>query len=189
MRRRSAPIWVVLVTLAALAVTAPVATARRPGVPPQNPFLAPDPFSNIHNDSWMSNAYSIAGPTRGATLVRGGDPGWLCGSLTFDRAGQIVSVCLTAAAPPQARLIDPTTLKVLATYELPTAPTPSGTALFQNFGGGGYFFLDEHDRVWTATKTRHIVVLAIRKRRFVKVADYDLTRFLNPEPGADLGPA
>ena len=88
---------------------------------------------------------------------------------------------MTAGAPPQAQLIDPTTLKVLATYQLPTAPTPPGTALFQNFGGGGYFFLDQHDRVWTATKTRHIFVLAIRATRFVKVADYDLTRYLNPD--------
>jgi hypothetical protein len=163
------------------ATARPTATARQAAVAPQNPFLAANPFSNIHNDTWMSNVYSIAGPTRGATIARGGTPAWLCGSLTFDRAGQIVSVCITAGAPPQAQIIDPTTLKVLATYQLPTAPTPPGTALFQNFGGGGYFFLDQHDRVWTATRTRHIFVLAIRATRFVKVADYDLTRYLRPD--------
>jgi hypothetical protein len=182
----------VLAVVAAAAVARPPAAAHRPAAahppaaarpssgPPQNPFLAANPFSNIHNDTWMSNVYSIAGPTRGATIGRGGTPAWLCGSLTFDRAGQIVSVCITAGAPPQAQIIDPITLKVLTTYQLPTAPTPPGTPLFQNFGGGGYFFLDQHDRVWTATRTRHIFVLAIRAGRFVKVADYDLTRYLNP---------
>jgi hypothetical protein len=181
MFRRCACIPVVLTAVAIVAGAAASAPARASGGPPQNPFLAADPFSNIHDDTWMSNTYSIAGPTRGATVVHGGEPAWLCGSLTFDRAGQIVSVCITASAPPQAQIIDPATLKVLATYELPTAPTPPGTALFQNFGGGGYFFLDQHDRVWTATRTRHIFVLAIHKTRFVKVADYDLTRYLKPD--------
>jgi hypothetical protein len=179
MFRRCARASAIITAFAIAAATAPTAPAATH--PPQNPFLAANPFSNIHNDTWMSNAYSIAGPTRGATLARGGEATWLCGSLTFDRAGQIVSVCITAGAAPQAQIIDPTTLKVLGTYQLPTGPAPPGTPLFQNFGGGGYFFLDRRDRVWTATKTRHIFVLAIRGTRFVKVADYDLTRDLKPD--------
>ncbi|WP_259312350.1 hypothetical protein [Capillimicrobium parvum] len=48
-------------------------------------------------------------------------------------------------APPALRLIDPRTLQVLGETTLPNAPTPPGTPEFQNFTGGGYFFLDGDD--------------------------------------------
>lgn len=130
---------------------------------PQNPFLAPDPFSNIHNDTWTSNTYSIAGPRAGATNAYGSYDPSVCGSLTSDRSGRIVSVCPSLVASPQARIIDPRTLKVLGTYDLPQAPDAAGTVGFQNLTGGGYFFLDQRDRVWTTTKTSHLFVLAISK--------------------------
>ena len=62
----------------------------------------------------------------------------------------------------------------------PTRPNPAGTQFFQNFTGGGYFFLDGKDRIWSATKTSHLMVLAIRDngRKLVKVADYDLSKVL-----------
>ena len=48
---------------------------------------------------------------------------------------------------------------------------------FQNFTGGGYFFLDARDRIWSAAKNNHLIVLAERAggHRLVKVADYDLS--------------
>ncbi|HEY2637693.1 MAG TPA: hypothetical protein VGI54_09915, partial [Solirubrobacteraceae bacterium] len=47
-----------------------------------------------------------------------------------------------------------------------------------NFAGGGYFFLDQRGRVWSATKTNHLLVLALDKdaKGFHVVSDYDLTR-------------
>jgi hypothetical protein len=170
--------------LAAGALTAATAAAASaPSVAPQNPFLAPDPFSNIHNDTWMSDTYSIAGPTAGATAAYGTYSAAVCGSLTFDRAGQIVSVCPSAGAPPQARIIDPRTLVVIGTYNLPAAPDSPGTPVYQNFTGGGYIFLDQRNRVWTTTKTRHLFVLAIHGTSFTKVADYDLSTVLRPGQG------
>ena len=44
---------------------------------------------------------------------------------------------------------------------MPNAPTPPGTPEFQNFAGGGYFFLDEDGRIWSATKTNHLFVLRV----------------------------
>lgn len=44
-------------------------------------------------------------------------------------------------------------------------------------------YLDQRDRVWTTTKTRHLFVLAVRPGAFSKVADYDLTSVLNPAQG------
>jgi hypothetical protein len=150
--------------------------------PPQNPFLAEDPDNNIHNDTWMTDAYLRRGPL-GRSLIATSEakPPSLCGSLTFDSRGRIVTVCPSAGAPPQARIIDPTTLATIATFDLPTAPDPPGTLLYQNFTGGGYFFLDHKDRIWVPTKTDHIFVIAqsadgqsLSLRR-----DYDLTPVLD----------
>jgi len=66
---------------------------------------------------------------------------------------------------------------VLAEFTLPDAPPPPNTPAFQNFTGGGYFFLDGRDRVWSATKTSHLFVLkaAADGRSFRRLRDYDLT--------------
>ena len=131
-------------------------------VAPQNPHLARDPRSNIHNDTWMTDAYRHGGPLgRSPVAFSGAMAPALCGSLTFHSHGYIVSVCPSVLTPPQARVIDPDTLEVLATYDMPNAPDPPGTQAYQNFAGGGYFFLDARDRIWSATKTSHIFVLAV----------------------------
>jgi hypothetical protein len=155
-----------------------------PSVAPQNPFMAKNPNNNIHDDTWMTDTYQRSGPLGNALQTSSGaySPS-VCGSLAFDTAGRIVSVCPSIIAAPQARIFDPTTLSVLATYDMPDAPSPPGTLPFQNFTGGGYFFLDNKDRIWSATKTSHLFVLAERDdgHSLVKVADYDLSKVLKPD--------
>jgi hypothetical protein len=158
----------------------PVAPTR----PPQNPGLAPDPFSNIHNDTWMTDAYVGRGPLgRRPVVLSNALRVAVCGSLAFDRPGRIVSVCPSLGAAPQARIVDPDTLEIIATYDFPQAPDPPGTPAFQNFTGGGYFFLDDRDRVWSATKTSHLMVIAQSRdgRSLRRVADYDLTSVLRDD--------
>jgi len=152
--------------------------------PPRNPYLAKDPRSNIHNDTWMTDAYRHAGPLGTqpqvtSSLMRPA----LCGSLTFHSRGYLVSVCPSLGAGPQARVIDPRTLDLIATYDMPSAPDPPGTTAYQNFAGGGYFYLDGRDRIWSATKTGHIFVLQVAPdgRAITKVDDYDLTSVLNED--------
>jgi hypothetical protein len=127
----------------------------------------------------MSDSYNRAGPTGGPLATRFGvHPPSLCGSLAFDRKDRIVSVCPSTVAPPVLRLIDPRTLAVLAEYQMPAGlPTPPGTPEYQNYTGGGYFFLDQRDRVWSATKSNHLFGLAEAAdgKSFHKVADYDLS--------------
>src|ERR687898_200632 len=151
---------------------------------PRNPFMAPNPRSNIHNDTWMTDAYRRAGPVgRSPEAFSSAMRPALCGSLTFHSRGYIVSVCPSLVAPPQLRVIDPVTLELLATYDMPSAPDPPGTKAYQNFAGGGYFFLDGRDRVWSATKTSHLFVLKVSPdgRSIRKVRDYDLTSVLTPD--------
>jgi hypothetical protein len=109
-------------------------------------------------------------------------PPALCGSLTFHSRGYIVSVCPSLVAPPQVRVIDPATLELLASYDMPNAPDPPGTKAYQNFAGGGYFFLDARDRIWSATKTNHVLLLQISPdgRNISLLRDYDLTGVLEP---------
>ena len=151
---------------------------------PRNPFMAPNPRSNIHNDTWMTDAYRWAGPLgRNPAAFSNAMPPALCGSLTFHSRGYLVSVCPSLVAAPQVRVIDPHSLELLATYDMPNAPDPPGTKAYQNFAGGGYFFLDARDRIWSATKTSHLFVLQVSHdgRSITKTHDYDLTSVLEPD--------
>ena len=162
---------------------APPLPASETTFAPQNRFMAPNPNSNIHNDTWMTDAYPTRGGPRGRSLVArssAASPA-VCGSLAFDSRGRIVSVCPSAVVPPQARIIDPNTLATIASYDLPNATDPPGTKTYQNFSGGGYFFLDNHDQIWVPTKTDHIYVLgeSANGQGFQLRHDYDLTSVLD----------
>ncbi len=162
---------------------------KRPPFPsttaPANPFMALGPNGNLHNDTWMTDAYNRPGPLGNDLQTASGSmPAALCGSITFDTKQRIVTVCPSVANPVQARIIDRETLTVRASYDLAPA-NPSGAAAFQNFTGGGYFFLDRQDRIWSATKSGHLVVLGQREdgTKLVKVDDFDLTGVLAADEG------
>ncbi len=146
---------------------------------PQNPFMAANGASEIHNDAWQTDAYAGAGPlgrspqTLSSALVPNRD----CGSIAFDRAGRLVSVCVGISGP-QLFMFDPRTLATLATLALPPRQdVPSN--IFQDFTGGGYFYLDNQDRVVTSTTTRHIYVIAETAGGFALQHDYDLSHVLS----------
>ena len=119
--------------------------------------MAANPNSNIHNDTWMTDVYRRGGPLgENLTTSSYAYQSSLCGSINFDSQGRIVTVCPSIPFAPQVRIIDPETLEPIDTYDMPQAPNPPGTKQYQNFAGGGYFFLDQKDRIWVSTKTNHI---------------------------------
>ena len=144
-------------------------------LPPQHPFLAPDPGNNIHNDAYMTDTYPGPGPLGVSPTVTSTLQVAECASLTFDRRGRLETVCV-GATRPTLKLFDPTTLKQLASYDLP--PRPLGINVFTDFSGGGYFYLDHQDRAVIPTGTRHIQVVAQNAAgtAFVREHDYDLTK-------------
>ena len=83
-------------------------------------------------------------------------------------------------------MFDPSTLATLATFSLPLR-TPEDLLLnpniFQDFSNGGYFYLDNHDQVVTATTTQHIYVIGETAggAGFALVHDYDLSSVLTSE--------
>jgi hypothetical protein len=152
------------------AVPQPVSAPR----PPQHPFLAPDPGNNIHNDAYMTDAYAGPGPLGVSPTVRSTLQVAECASLTFDRRGRLETVCV-GATTPTLKLFDPTTLRQLASYRLPSRRL--GADLFTDFSGGGYFYLDHRDRAVVPTGTNHIRVVGQNPAgtAFVLRRDYDLT--------------
>ena len=136
-----------------------------PPLAPQHPFMARNPWNNIHNDAYMTDAYDGPGPlgnkmTRASTFkVRE------CASVTFDSRGRIVTICV-GLDRPVLTLMDPKTLETLASLDLPArTPRPSQGA-FSDFSGGGYFYLDNRDRVVTATTDRRLLTIAVTENGF-----------------------
>ena len=112
---------------------------------PQHPFMAPNGRSNIHDDAYMTDAYITAGPLGRTPERRSTFQGAECGSLTFDGAGRIVTVCVGVEGP-ELVLIDPQTLATEAVMPLPPRSPSPGSSPFSDFSGGGYFYLDQLDR-------------------------------------------
>jgi hypothetical protein len=155
---------------------------KKPTKPEQNPYMAENPRSNIHNDTWMTDAYNRRGPLGKDPVTDSYSyPSSLCGSLAFDSEGRIITVCPSIPFPPQARIIDPDTLAPIDTLDLPTAPNPPGTVEYQNFAGGGYFFLDNKDRIWVPTRTDHILKISTSGDELEVKRDYDLTDVLDAD--------
>ena len=150
--------------------------------PPRNPFMAPNGRSNIHDDAYMSDTYRVSGP-----LSDGPEPSTLfsreCGSITFDSQGRIVTICVGLDRPVLA-LLDPHTLQTLAAMPLPVRNPLSAGGAFTDFSGGGYFFLDQHDRAVFSTNDHHVLVVSITGGPGFKVdADYDLSKVVRPDEG------
>src|SRR5205823_10986399 len=80
-----------------------------------------------------------------------------CGSLTFDSAGRVVTVCVGLEGPRLA-MFDPATLDLLAVFPLPPR-SAGGGGLFSDFSGGGYFYLDDQDRAVIPTNSHQIWVV------------------------------
>ena len=158
----------------------PATPHRVHGVPatPRNPFMAPNGRSKIHDDGWQTDAYAWGGPLGRSprTISQAVDRD--CGSITFDRRGRVVSICVGLTGP-ELFMFDPRMLAELATFPLPLRQGIP-TNVFQDFTGGGYFYLDSHDRVVTSTTTRQIYVIAetAGKPGFRLVHDYDLSKVL-----------
>lgn len=151
--------------------------------PPTNPAMAKGGVGNIHDDSWMSDAYWVRGPLGHAPEVLSSALGQrVCVTITFDRKKRLVATC-SSLTGPRLYMLDPTTLDVLAEMELPFVPPPPGQDPFTNSAGGAYFYLDRRDRAVIGTAENHIWVVAETAPTpgFVLEEDYDLSGVL----GAD----
>jgi outer membrane protein assembly factor BamB len=147
---------------------------------PRNPFMAPNGVSNLHDDAYQTDTYRWRGPlgrntSASSAFYLGPTASRECASITFDRRGRLVTICVGLDRPVLA-IVDPKTLEPLATYDLPPRQPGGGGNPFTDFSGGGYFYLDNHGRAVAPTTTRHIFVVAETPGPgLVLRRDYDLT--------------
>jgi hypothetical protein len=146
---------------------------------PRHPFMAANGRSNIHDDAYQTDTYTGSGPL-GRNMQRSSTfQGSECASVTFDQAGRIEAVCV-GVEHPKLVLLDPKTLDLLASFDLPPRLVNTGGGNpFTDFSGGGYFYLDQADRAVVSTTTRHIWVVGQASGplgpAFALERDYDLT--------------
>src|SRR5437588_4225507 len=152
---------------------------------PQYPFMAPNGQSNIHDDGYQTDTYTVGGPLGHKTDVRSTYQNADCASVTFDSAGRIVTICVGLQGPT-LEMFDPVTLETLAAYPLPPR-NPSTGSPFTDFSGGGYFYLDRHDRAVIPTNTHQIWVVGETDTPagpgFQLARVYDLNAVMEPDEG------
>ncbi|WP_338702955.1 hypothetical protein V2W30_36900 [Streptomyces sp. Q6] len=169
---------------------APAAPQPVPGkAPDQHPYLAANGRSGMHADAWGSGTYPWSGPSGKSPTVSSEQMAALggeCATVTFDRAGRIVTVCGTFTGF-LVKLLDPHSLATLAEYQLPQRPSTveaitrlDFAKIFKDTSGGAYSYLDDQDRLVLADSRQHIVRLAHEQAadgswRFVVTDDWDLT--------------
>jgi hypothetical protein len=162
--------------------TAKRITATRP---PQNPHMAANGNSNLHNDSWMTDAYWRSGPL-GRNLKQTTNsfnqtmPG-LCASMTFDSAARMITACPRSSGTPILRSLDPTSLDEFASLDLFAREGPPPENPFQDFTGGGYFYLDEAGHPVVSTNDRKVRVFGLSPTgdSWNTLETYDLTAVLD----------
>lgn len=125
----------------------------------QHPHLARNGTNSMHNDAWASDAYPWAGPLGESPEV---DTAWFgleeCATLAFDSEERLVALCGNPSGPV-LHVLDPDTMRPLATKDLPDRPSVEGTRPWESLCAGAYFYLDNQDRAVLATTTRRILVV------------------------------
>jgi hypothetical protein len=155
----------------------------------QHPFMARNGWNSMHADGPASDTHPESGPLGQNPEVISTARGLLggeCASVTFDRAGRIVTVCTTALRM-QLLVLDPKTLRELMSYDLPSRPSMKSLSIrtiTTDTSGGAYFYLDDADRAVIGTAAHRIEVVAHDDAGFRLERAYDLASVVAP-PGRD----
>jgi hypothetical protein len=157
---------------------------------PVNPWMAPAPWNNGHNDTYMSDTYAVAGPMGIDPLVTSS---WLgqgaansigfVGIAGFDPAGNIVTPVVRGTVGSlfcsvTLTLLDPVTMDVLAEYDLPGY---TRTSLLDRLPGA-YFYLDNDGNVVIGTTDDKIEYISHQQTadgwQFTKAGETDLGGYI-----------
>ena len=168
----------------------------------QNPYMSPNPGNNIHNDSYLSDSYNFAGPSKQGQatvslieVVSYKDPATgqsktitlgECASIAFDADGNIQTVCAGLPAGPNTTsttryvvTLDRNTLGLLAIFSFEKIVSSDQSGV--DFGGAGYFYQDNQYRMVVALPDGTIQVLLRVKSTaggidsYVSNATYNIT--------------
>src|SRR4051812_14997857 len=209
MSRRRSSLAVAVAVVAGTAGTATAggssASSALTGSIPNNPFMSSSGANSMHADSYASDSHPWAGPTgRRATVTFAGKGP--CAGMGVTHEKLLLLQC-GGAQNFTLRLVDPVTLKDLATYNLPPRPSTLQAVEHADLdkvysdSSGAYFFLDNLDRAVVADAAQHIQRIRHVQAQdgtwsFVQTDDWDLSRYLphdcttytNPLPQGSCDP-
>jgi hypothetical protein len=162
---------------------------------PANPWMAPAPWNNAHNDTFMSDTYAVAGPLGASPQVfstwlgQGAANGiGFVAMAGFDPAGNIITPVVRGTVGSlyctvTLTLVDAKTLAVLAEYPMPGYMRQS---LLDRLPGC-YFYLDNEGLAVIGTTDDTIQYVSHQQTpggwQFSKVAETDLAGYI-PEGDA-----
>ncbi len=124
---------------------------------PQHPFLAESQRSSMHGGSYNLDLNDFPGPLGQHTETAHRAFSNLVGvapNIAFDSVGRLITVSIKLNSI-ELHLLDPDSLETLAMEELPPKPD------FKDNSGGGYFHLDNQDRVLLAPLDRTLKIFEV----------------------------
>lgn len=128
---------------------------------PQNPWLAANGASSMHNDAYSSDAYAVSGPLGHRPRVTSATYGVReCATMAFDSRGRIVGLC-GGLEGFTLMVIDPVTLRPVDELRISTRDLTTGANPLSDICGGTYFFLDDQDRAVATTTDRGLAEVAV----------------------------
>ncbi|KRA38750.1 MULTISPECIES: hypothetical protein [unclassified Nocardioides] len=130
-------------------------------VVPQNPYLAPNGRSSMHNDAYSTDAYAVSGPTGRSLTLRSASYGVReCATIAFDSHDRIVGLC-GGLEGFTMMVIDPVTLRAISQLQVSQRDFTSGANPLTDICGGTYFFLDGQDRAYATTTRSSIAEVTV----------------------------
>ena len=206
--RRLLAVAAALTAVAGSGAFASAGPAQRPvrsGWLPANPNMSSSGANSMHADSYASDTHPWAGPVgkNSAVTFSGKGP---CAGMGVTQEKLLLLQC-GVAQNFTLRLVDPETLKDLATYKLPPRPSTMQAVEHADLdkvysdSSGAYFYLDNTDRAVVADAAQHIQRIDHRQAQdgswsFVQTDDWDLSKYLphdcttytNPLPQGSCDP-
>lgn len=148
----------------------------------QNPFMAPNGFSGIHLNAYMTDTGDVKGPASGPSPTVKQQPissPGIAATIAFNAKGQLVTIRIGSpnvpGGNPTIMLIDPATLTVLKTVTLPARSSSGGKISF----AGGYFYLDQDNNVVCVTSSQQIRIYSTSNDTLALLRTYNLASPIN----------
>jgi hypothetical protein len=127
---------------------------------PQNPYLAPNGTSSMHDDPYSTDAYEVSGPLGRRPVVTSRSYGVReCATVAFDSHGRLVGLC-GGLDGFTMMVIDPVTLDPVDRLQVSKRDVTSGANPLTDICGGTYFFLDGDDHAFATTTDNTIAEVA-----------------------------
>jgi hypothetical protein len=141
---------------------------------PEHPVMSDNGTNSMHNDAYASDGYEVSGPL-GKNLKQTSATYGVseCATIAFDSQGRIVGLC-GGLMGFTLRLINPTTLDVIAKFDMPGRNWAMTTNLLSDLCGGTYFYLDKNDNAYALTTGNELWKIKVGANSFTHTDTYNL---------------